>query len=153
MAKPIIEMPESATAGNAVRSGDAAEENLEAIVEVLQEAGVLRFVRALLEQRKPIAEKVMNKMDTDPTKRGLKNGLTLALGLGALPDGFGMTMITAIKQGLNRAQEASHAPSADKMSIWQLMGMLKDPDVARAIHYIVGFLEGLGKALGTNESH
>ncbi|NMP24209.1 DUF1641 domain-containing protein [Sulfobacillus harzensis] len=153
MAKPIREVPLRAMAGNAVSRRDTAEENLEAILDALQEAGVLRFVRALLEQRQPIAEQVMAKMDTDPTKRGIKNAITLAMGLGSLPEDFGPRVMQALQHGMKRAESASHAPDADKMSIWQLMGMLKDPDVARAIHYLMGFLEGLGKALGSEESH
>lgn len=134
-------------AGIMVHHHDTGEENLQVIVDALQEAGVLRFVRVLLEERQPIAEKVIKKMDSEPTKRGIKNAVTLMMGLGALPDDFAPLMVDVLQQGIQRAQSASHDPEAEKMSIWQLMGMLKDPDVARAIHYLMGFLPGLGKAL------
>lgn len=152
MAKPIAVVPPTATAGEDAINGAAAHDNLDAILDGLEAAGVLRFVRALLEQRQPIAVKVMHKMDTEPTKTGLKNAVTLAMGLGALPDGFGITLMQALADGARRAGEASHGPDTDKMSVWALMGMLKDPDVARAIHYLMGFLQGLGKALKQTET-
>lgn len=148
MAKSIIKIPPTAQAGDLVHGEATAQENLDAIVEALQDAGVLRFVRALLEQRQPILDQVMQKLDTEPTKSGLKNAITLAMGLGALPEGFGTTLTEAVRQGLHRAEEASHADDADKMSLWALMGLLKDPDVARSIHYGMGFLQGLGRVLG-----
>ena len=148
MAKPIVGVPSTAQAHDLVKEEASAQENLEAILAALQDAGVLRFVRALLEQRQPIAQKVITKLDTDPTKTGLKNAVTLLMGLGALPDGFGVTMMEAVQAGLSDADAASHQHDADKMSVWALMGMLKNPNVARSIHYLMGFLNGLGKALG-----
>jgi uncharacterized protein YjgD (DUF1641 family) len=147
MANPITMIPPTATAGPDVDQTPSTTENLTAILDALEAAGVLRFVRAVLEQREPIAAQVMHKLDTEPTKTGLKNVLTLAMGLGELPDGFGTTLMHALAVGASRAGEASQEPDADKMSIWALMGMLKDPDVARAMHYVMGFLQGLGKAL------
>ncbi len=147
MAKPIVDLPPSATARELVPP-DSASKNVEAIIEELEQAGVWRFLRALLEQRKPISEMVMEKLDTEPTKRGLNNAVTLAMALGALPEGFGLSLMGALQSGFHEAQSQSQGPDADKMSIWQLMGMLKDPDVARAIHYLMGFLKGLGTQLG-----
>lgn len=152
MAKPITAIPPAATAGDTVHQAASAQDNLEAILESLEAAGVLRFVRALLEQRRPIAAQVMHKMDSEPTKTGLKNMVTLAMGLGELPDGFGTTLMQALADGARQASRASRGPDADKMSVWALMGMLKDPDVARAMHYLMGFLQGLGKALGDSAS-
>ncbi|MCL5116766.1 MAG: DUF1641 domain-containing protein [Firmicutes bacterium] len=149
MANPIQHAPPGTQAGDSVHAVASADENLAAILESLQDAGALRFIRAFLEQRQPLAEKLMEKMDTEPTKRGLKNAVTLMMGLGALPDGIGVALMSALTQGFERAGEASQLPDADKMSVWQLMGMLKNPDVARAVHYLMGFLEGLGKALKT----
>lgn len=146
MAKPIVDVPPSATAQEPMQQPTDSD-NLQVIIDELEQAGVWRFLRALLEQRKPIAAMVMDKMDTEPTKRGLKNAVTLTMALGALPDGFGLTLMRAVQSGLHQAESASQSSDAEKMSIWQLMGMLKDPDVARAVHYLMGFLKGLGAHL------
>lgn len=150
MAKPITDVPFSATAEEANRR-DSAAAHIEAILDQLEQAGAWRILRALLEQRQPIAEMVVRKINTQPTKRGLKNAITLAMGIGELPDGFGADAINALQSGLAQARAASEST---KISFWQLRNMLKDPDVARAIHYLMGFLKGIGSVLDDlNEQH
>lgn len=147
MGSPISRVPDTATADGLTTPTASAGEDWAAIVQALEQAGILRLVRALLEQRQPVAEQLIMKLDTEPTKQGIKNALTLAMGWGRISEETVKVLVEAVAQGLRQAQKASHSPAADKMSIWALVGLLKNPDIARALHYLMGFLEGIGRAL------
>lgn len=150
MAEPIRAVPATAQAGEAVHVQETAEQSWHAILDELDQAGVLRFVRALVEQRQPLSQQLVQKLDTEPTKSGLKNALEFMMAMGRLPDGAAGTLTEALISGLTRAGEAAAGPEADKMSVWTAMARLKEPDVARAVNYVFGFLEGLGRHLNQN---
>lgn len=146
MAKPVKDAPQAAQSSSLPPQppfGDDAE----AIWAALGEAGVLALLRAFLDQRQPLSEIVVQKLNTAPTKRAVKNLVTLSMGLGALPEEAGTALISALNLGLQHASQAAAAEDAGKMSIWAVLRLLKDPDIARAIHYLAGFLKGMGKAL------
>jgi uncharacterized protein YjgD (DUF1641 family) len=150
MAEPIDTIPETAVAGRrpAERHTD---ENLTAILDALEEAGVLTFLRALMEQRAPIARRLITRLDTPPTKRGVKNLLTGVMALGALPEDSGARIGAAVVRGLETGRQAAEAPRADRLSLWTLVRLMRDPEIARAVHYLAGFLKGIGIALKTRE--
>lgn len=148
MARPTSKLAPQVLAGTLVDPKRSGTDDLDAIVSSLEEAGVLSFLRALLEERTLLMEQLVTKLDSEPTKRGLKNGVTLLMALGALPEGVANSLAATLNAGLRSAEKAESSPEAEKMSIWILMGMLKNPDVARAIHYLMGFLEGMGQHLG-----
>lgn len=147
MAKPIDARPQSSTEAF-LGDGTRLEDDLEAIVQALDEAGVLSFLRALLEQRQPLADRLMEKINSEPTRRGLKTLVTLTMGLGALPENSGSRLIAALEEALAQGEVALKSEDADKMSIWALIGLLKDPDIARGVRYLAGLLKGLGAFLG-----
>lgn len=123
------------------------EEDWKAILESLDEAGMLSFLRAIVEQRQPMTDKLIKKMDSAPTKNGVKTFIRMMMALGDFdPEGIDATA-KALAQGFAVAQQAAAEPEADKMSVWSLMGQLKNPDVARGMHFVMGLLEGFGQAL------
>ena len=146
MAKPIDVAPDSAMSG-AIPRGVSADEDLAAILTALAESGALSFLRALLEQREALADRLLEQMNSEPTRRGLRILVTFAMGLGSLPEDSGTRVTDAISSALAQADAALKAADGEKMSIWVLLGFLKDPDIARAIHYLAGFIKGLGAYL------
>lgn len=146
MAKPVTEVPEGAQAAS-LPPGAPLGDDAAAILAALSDAGVLAFLRALVEQREVLSEQLLTKLNTEPTRQGVKNLVTLSMGLGALPQEAMPPLLAAVGQGLHEAQNAVQAEGADKTSLWTLLGLLKDPDIARSIHYLAGFLKGMGQAL------
>jgi uncharacterized protein YjgD (DUF1641 family) len=139
MAKPISAQPEARPTGEL-----DGRDDIEVILRLLAESGTLAVVRALLEQRQPLADQVVDTLNSAPTRRGLKALATLAMGLGTLPDGSAERAVVAAHQALAAGDAALHDGKGDAMSVWTLIRLLKDPDVARGLRYVVGLLRGLG---------
>ncbi|OLZ08122.1 DUF1641 domain-containing protein [Sulfobacillus thermosulfidooxidans] len=114
-----------------------------------QDAGVLPFLTGLLEQKNSVLHILMEELNQDSVKKAINNGEQIAALLGNIPQNAFHNAIEALGQGLTHMGSLPATDTHEGMSIFQLLGSLKNPDIARGLRALLGFLEGFGQALAT----
>jgi uncharacterized protein YjgD (DUF1641 family) len=117
-------------------------------VRGLRSAGVLEFLTALLEQKDSVLHLLIGELDKPGVKKAVNNLEQLADFLGSVPPDTLHRTLQAAGRGFDKMGQAQQASGNDSLSIFQLLGSLKNPDIARALRTILAFLEGFGQAAG-----
>lgn len=127
------------------------QESLDAFlnfVETLHTSGVLSFMQGMLEAREPIGEIVMNKLNTDPNKNGMKNMIQMVMATGQFEPAQIARMVSAFSEGSKEAGDIIKNPDSDKpLGFFALFSLFKEPAIARTIRASVGFLRGAQKVM------
>jgi len=123
--------------------------NLVKLAALLQQSGVLDIVNAFLGQRKAIVHQLVEMANQPGNTSGIKTVIALAQGLGQLDaEALGKTM-QAASAGLKAMVES---PSEERpIGIFELLRILKEPDVSAGLQRGVSFLKGMGEALSSKD--
>ncbi|AUW94839.1 MAG: DUF1641 domain-containing protein [Sulfobacillus thermotolerans] len=120
--------------------------DLERFVHALKTAGVLDFVTGLLEQRDSVLHLVINEINQPGVKMAVNNMEQLAAFIGTIPQETWHVVLMAAANGIKSMNDPKASTQNEGMGIFQLLGALKNPETARAVRVILGFLEGFGRA-------
>ncbi|TCP23808.1 uncharacterized protein YjgD (DUF1641 family) [Scopulibacillus darangshiensis] len=129
----------------------ALMENKEAVLSVitlvdkLQDRGILDLLIALFGQGDKvlsIAARELNKPGVADTLDHLMNAAQM---LGKLEINKMKGLVDNVNAGIEEAEK--RVESGETTSLFDLMKLLKDPDVNRAVTASVGFLKGAGKGI------
>ncbi|UNL83573.1 DUF1641 domain-containing protein [Priestia koreensis] len=157
MAKPIttiekhIPTPEEAKnqkleeLTSLLADNDAALNQTIDIIKELHASGLLEAAHSALKAKEKIAKIAVGQVSREPAKN-IINNLMSATGLLANMDPEVMTkLIGSLSTGIQQGNE--HLQSDKTIGMLDLLKVLKDPDVNRAIGFGIQFLKGLGKGL------
>ncbi|BFH60860.1 DUF1641 domain-containing protein [Paenibacillus azoreducens] len=123
------------------------EQAIDKAIDVLNElygSGILEATEALLKAKAKVAEIALHQANRPEVTNIINNGIAAAGALSAINPEHTAKLLTGIAKGLEEAGK----PQEEKLTIFSLLGALKDPDVNRAIGFGLRFLKGLGKELG-----
>ncbi|SIS81213.1 DUF1641 domain-containing protein [Alicyclobacillus vulcanalis] len=116
------------------------------LLALAEEKGLLPMLTALLARGDRVLAHAVDLLARDEYASALQNAIGLAQALGKFDPGALAKLVDGAAAGLADAQKQAEG-SAKSLGIFELLGLLKDPDVAYAIRFCVGFLSGLGKSL------
>lgn len=116
----------------------------------MDEAGIFDALKAMVKAKDELAKIAVEQAGREPITN-LINHMLNASGIVAAIDPEVTAKIGAsIKGGLDEAE--LYRDNGHKVSIFELMGALNDPDTNRAIKFGLDFLKGMGKELGRDTS-
>jgi uncharacterized protein YjgD (DUF1641 family) len=124
------------------------EEALNKILDIvgeLNDIGVLEAVNAMLQAKEKIAKIALNQVTREPITNLINNLMGAAGALTNLDPELTKKLVSSVTLGLDEGSK--HLQSHNKIGIFDLLKVLKDPDINRAIGFGIHFMKGLGKGL------
>lgn len=115
------------------------------IVGELNDIGMLEAANSMLKAKEPIAKIVLGQVTREPVTNLINNMMGAAGALTELDPELTKKFIGSVLTGMDEGNQ--HLQSNKKVGILDLMKVLKDPDINRAIGFGLHFLKGMGKGL------
>lgn len=118
------------------------------IVEITGEldgAGVLDALRAMVMAKDDIAKIAVDQASRDPVTNIINHVLNATSVISSIDPDVTAKLAASVKTGLHEAE--LYSGNGQKVSIFQLMTALNDPDTNRAVKFGLDFLKGMGKGL------
>lgn len=115
------------------------------IVGELNDIGMLEAANSMLKAKEPIAKIVLGQVTREPVANLINNMMGAAGALTELDPELTKKLIGSVLTGMDEGNQ--HLQSNKKVGILDLMKVLKDPDINRAIGFGLHFLKGMGKGL------
>lgn len=138
--KELIEM----TAENRQALMDLLE-----IVQEAHDAGITDIVKGALKARHKVGSIAIQQMNQPAVYHIVKNMFSIIGLVGGLDSKKMTHLFDSLEHGVNQATDAINTD--DNTTVWDLVKILKDPDINRAITMLMGFLKGMGSHLNTVE--
>lgn len=114
-----------------------------ALLQVLEEAGWLDIGTAMVREGRGIVQRLVEHTTEPGAANGLKNVLSLMQGLSSL-DPDGVAHWTAALAGASRAM--SGAADLRPNGVWDLMRLMRHPDVSAGLGVVLAALKGIGES-------
>lgn len=124
---------------------DQALQQIFSIVSDLKDIGALDAVNKMLAAKEEIAHIALGQISREPVTNIINQLLAVAGLLSAMDPEMTKKLMGGLNTGLEDANNA--IASDEKVTIFSLMKVIKDPDVNRALNFGIHFLKGLGKGL------
>ncbi|PQZ59452.1 MULTISPECIES: DUF1641 domain-containing protein [Bacillus] len=115
------------------------------IVGELNDIGMLEAANSMLKAKEPIAKIVLGQVTREPVTNLINNMMGAAGALTELDPELTKKLVGSVLTGMDEGSQ--HLQSNKKVGILDLMKVLKDPDINRAIGFGLHFLKGMGKGL------
>lgn len=161
MAIPITSIKKNEQTAEQVKQKKLAElqsliakqdEAIHKILEVtgeLDEIGLFDALHAIVKAREDIARIAVDQLSREPVTHLINHLLHLSSALSTIDPEVTNKLATSLKVGI---EEAELSKTFQKVSIFQLMTALNDPDINRAITFGLNFLKGIGKGIEEKKS-
>ncbi|WCN37602.1 DUF1641 domain-containing protein [Aneurinibacillus uraniidurans] len=126
------------------KHGDAIKDLLK-IVELLHEMGAMEVIGGLIQSREKVMEIGVSQLSKPTMTRGINNVMSAVGMVGELEPEMIRKVVSGVVNGIDRSNE--ELQSNQKMGMFDLIKVLRDPNANRALTMAVGFLKGLGEKL------
>lgn len=123
-------------------------EGLQQTVKLLQqlnESGILPALQALLQAKEQVASIAMEQLLRPPVTNMINNAMAAAGALSSIEPETTRKLMDSVSQGLQKAEEG--LVNNDSTSLWDLIKVIKDSDLNRALTFGLNLLKGLGQGL------
>jgi uncharacterized protein YjgD (DUF1641 family) len=115
------------------------------ILSELNENGMLEAVHSMLLAKEKIAAITLSQVTREPVTNLINNLMGAAGALTSLDPETTKKLINGLTTGIAEANQ--HLIEPKKVGVLDLLKVLNDPDINRAIGFSLQFLKGLGKGL------
>ncbi|WP_100331118.1 DUF1641 domain-containing protein [Bacillus xiapuensis] len=115
------------------------------IVGELNSIGALEAATKLLQAKEDVANIVLHQISREPVTNLINHLMGVAGVLTAMDPEMTKKLVNSLNSGMEEANQQVN--NNEKISMFDLMKILKDPDVNRAVKFGVHFMKGLGKGL------
>ena len=115
------------------------------IMAELNDIGALEAATKLLEAKEDVAHIALGQLTRKPVTNIINNLMGAAGALSNMNPETTTKLIDSLNIGLDEANKA--LDTDEKVSVFKLAKLMKDPDVNRAMNFGIHFLKGLGKGL------
>ncbi|MDF2038428.1 DUF1641 domain-containing protein [Cytobacillus oceanisediminis] len=126
------------------QNADGIQEAIKLLQE-LHESGILEAVTSLVEAKEKIAKIAVGQMLRPPVTNAINNGMAAAGLLTELNPETTKILMEGLSKGLQKAEEGLQ--QNQKVGLFDLIKLTKDPDVNRAMGFGINFLKGLGEGM------
>jgi len=124
------------------------DQALNKILEITGEldgAGIFDAMKAMVKAKDEIAKIAVEQASRDSVINIINHVLNATSVISSIDPGVTSKLATSVKSGLHEAE--LYSGNGQKVSFFQLMTALNDPDTNRAIKFGLDFLKGMGKGL------
>lgn len=132
----------------AVSQADGLEQAIE-LVGALHKMGILTALLAMLDKAPEMLNIAMRQVDSPGSVGGLKNFLTLTQTFASIDLEGVPTLLQGFAAGVRKAAESNE--NVPITGAWDMLKLLRDPDVSRGLSAIFTLLKGLGEALRNDD--
>ncbi|HWI46883.1 MAG TPA: DUF1641 domain-containing protein [Rummeliibacillus sp.] len=115
------------------------------IMAELNDIGALEAATKLIEAKEEVAHIALGQLTRKPVTNIINNLMGVAGVLSEMNPETTTKLVESLNIGLNEANKA--VESNEKVSVFKMVKLLKDPDTNRALNFGIHFLKGLGKGL------
>ncbi|WP_397538795.1 DUF1641 domain-containing protein [Rummeliibacillus pycnus] len=115
------------------------------IMAELNDIGALEAATKLIEAKEEVAHIALGQLTREPVTNIINNLMGVAGVLTEMNPETTTKLVESLNTGLDEANKA--VESDEKVSVFKLVKLLKDPDINRALNFGIHFLKGLGKGL------
>ncbi len=115
------------------------------IMGELNNMGALDAASKLLEAKEEVANIALGQLTRKPVTNMINNLMGAAGALTNMDPETTTKLLASLNTGLDEANKAIEAD--EKVSVFKLAKLMKDPDVNRALNFGIHLLKGLGKGL------
>lgn len=115
------------------------------IVGELNDMGALEAANSLLQAKERVASIAIHQVSREPVTNLINHLLSVADTLASTDPDMIKKLTGSITAGMEEANE--HLHSSKPIGVMDLLKVLKDPDINRAIRFGMHFLKGMGKEL------
>ncbi|MEJ9212017.1 DUF1641 domain-containing protein [Bacillus smithii] len=122
--------------------------NLLKIIGELNQAGLLEAANAMLQAREKIAKIALGQVSREPVTNLINNLMGVAGAVSNIDPDFTEKLMNSITNGIKEGNH--HLQNGDKVKFRDLLKVLNDPDINRAIGFGLHFLKGMGQGLKEN---
>ncbi|MGG1678622.1 DUF1641 domain-containing protein [Neobacillus sp. NRS-1170] len=126
------------------QNAEGIQETLKLLQE-LHESGILGAVNSFVEAKEKIAKIAVGQMLRPPVTNAINNGMAAAGMLTELNPELTKKIMESVSNGFQKAEEGLRLNK--KVGLFDLLKLMKDPDVNRAMGFGINFLKGLGEGL------
>ncbi|MGG1552790.1 DUF1641 domain-containing protein [Paenibacillus ferrarius] len=119
------------------------------IIKELHESGLLEAAESLLKAKGPISKILIGQAARKPVTNTINNLMGAAGVLSELNPALTKKLLNGVTSGLAAAEE--RLESDKKVSLLELVKVMNDPDVNRALGFGISFLKGLGQGLNSEK--
>jgi uncharacterized protein YjgD (DUF1641 family) len=124
------------------------EEALNKILDIvgeLNDMGVLEAANAMLQAKEKIAKIALGQVTREPVTNLINNLMGAAGALTNLDPELTKKLVSSVTTGMDEGSK--HLQSNKKIGMFDLLKILNDPDINRAVGFSIYFLKGMGKGL------
>ncbi|MDQ0200145.1 helical membrane plugin domain-containing protein [Neobacillus ginsengisoli] len=115
------------------------------IVGELHQSGVLEAANAMLQTKEDIAKIALHQVNREPVTNFINNFLGASVAFTNFKPEQTTKLVSSVASGIDEGNK--YVQSNKKVGILDLMKVLNDPDINRAIGFGIHFLKGMGKSL------
>ncbi|WP_338754402.1 DUF1641 domain-containing protein [Bacillus sp. FJAT-52991] len=115
------------------------------IVSELNNTGALEAATKLLQAKEEVASIALHQVSREPVTNLINHFMGIAGVLSAMDPEMTKKLVNSLNAGMDETKKLVN--SEEKVGIFDLMKVLKDPDVNRAVNFGIHFLKGIGKGL------
>lgn len=127
-----------------IENADGIKETVRLLQE-LHESGILPALQALVEAKEQVASIAVHQLLRPPVTNMLGNAMAAAGALSSVEPETTKKLMASLTAGLNKAEEG--LANQQTTGVWDLMKVMKDPDINRALTFGLNLLKGLGQGL------
>ncbi|MFC5404160.1 DUF1641 domain-containing protein [Cohnella soli] len=115
------------------------------LVRELHDSGILEAAHAMLKAKADITNIVVEQANRKPVTNMINNVMGAAGALSEIDPELTKQLLSSVASGMEEAKNYLESPK--KVGLLDLMKVMNDPDINRAIGFGLRFLKGMGKGL------
>ncbi|GGI17799.1 DUF1641 domain-containing protein [Gottfriedia solisilvae] len=115
------------------------------LISDLNDIGVLEAANSMLQAKEKIAKIALGQVTREPVTNLINNLMGAAGALTSIDPELTKKLLNSVTIGMDEGSK--HLEKDEKVGVLDLVKVLKDPDINRAIGFGLHFLKGMGKGL------
>ncbi|MBP0725739.1 DUF1641 domain-containing protein [Bacillus sp. RG28] len=157
MAKPITKIDEPVLTEKEIQAQSLEKvlqdlsQNADGIIETikllqeLHDSGILGAINNLVAAKEQVAKILVGQMLRPPVITAINNAMAAAGAITEIDPETTKKLMGGLSKGLQKAEEGFQ--SNKKVGVFELVKLIRDPDVNRVIKFSLNLLKGLGEGL------
>lgn len=115
------------------------------LLQELHNSGILEAMNSLVKTKEQVAKIAVGQMTREPVTNLINNAMAAGGALTTLDPEMTKKLMNGVAKGLEKADQGLQSNS--KVGILDLLKVLNDPDINRAIGFGLNLLKGVGEGL------
>lgn len=123
---------------------DGLKQTMELLQE-LHESGIMEIVVSLLRAKEKVAKIAIDQMVRPPVTNIINNAMAAVGALSEMEPDTTEKLVKSLFNGIKKAEVG--LKSGEKVGVFDLLKVLKDPDINRSLVFGLNLLKGMGEGL------